>query len=189
MAVAIAALAVAVGGVAFAALPGEEGEISACYHKQSGALRVVESADACRSSEQAIAWNQRGPQGPQGAQVVARIRGGPFETEAGTFRPVPLSPDSWTQAAGEFQVVHVDIKLATPRCTVQGTLRVDGEIIHTFLLSATGSPHDLNHVPLFESDATTTHTLSVEARANNFCPPDGHTGTLEYVKANVVSFD
>jgi hypothetical protein len=192
MAVAIAALAVALGGAAFAALPGSDGAIHACYHKSTGALRVVDAADACRNGEQAIAWNQRGQPGPPGTQVVARLRAGSFQTEPGTFKAVPLSPDSWTQREGEFQVLHVEMRLAEPFCPVGLHLRLDGELTGgSFLLAPFGSPgpRDFVQIPLFEPDAPVTHTLSVEARADNLCPPDSHAGLLEYVKANVVSYE
>ena len=62
-----AALIVALGGVAFAAIPDSNGTIHGCYQKNSGNLRVVESASDCRNSELAITWNQQGPQGATGA--------------------------------------------------------------------------------------------------------------------------
>jgi len=62
-------LIVAVGGVAYAAIPDSEGVIHGCFNKQNGNLRVVESGGACRSSESAIDWNQQGPPGPPGGGV------------------------------------------------------------------------------------------------------------------------
>jgi hypothetical protein len=59
--IALAALIVALGGAAFAAIPGSDGTIHACYQQRSGNLRVVESTDACRSRERPLNWNQRGP--------------------------------------------------------------------------------------------------------------------------------
>ena len=58
------------GGLAFAAVPAEDGTITACRHNNSGALRVVDSAAACRNQETALTWNQQGPQGPAGPQGV-----------------------------------------------------------------------------------------------------------------------
>jgi hypothetical protein len=60
------ALMVALGGVAFAAIPDSTGTIHACYQKNNGNLRVVESAGACRNGEVPIEWNQRGDPGPPG---------------------------------------------------------------------------------------------------------------------------
>ena len=61
-----AALIIALGGVALAAIPDSNGTIHGCYQKNNGNLRVVESAGDCRSSEAVISWNQTGPQGPPG---------------------------------------------------------------------------------------------------------------------------
>jgi hypothetical protein len=61
-----AALATA-GGIAYAAIPGPDGVISGCRHKQSGALRVIDSSESCNgSTEVALSWNQTGAEGPPG---------------------------------------------------------------------------------------------------------------------------
>jgi hypothetical protein len=63
------ALAVVLGGVASAAIPAADGKIKACYAKTGGLLtskgdvRLVDENEACRSSETAISWNQKGPKG------------------------------------------------------------------------------------------------------------------------------
>jgi hypothetical protein len=55
------------GGIAYASIPGPDGVISGCRHKQSGALRVIDSSESCNSStEIALSWNQTGPRGAQG---------------------------------------------------------------------------------------------------------------------------
>jgi hypothetical protein len=56
-------LMVALGGVAFAAIPDSNGKIHGCYQTNNGNLRVVESPSQCRSSESALSWNQEGPPG------------------------------------------------------------------------------------------------------------------------------
>jgi hypothetical protein len=66
-AIALAALIVALGGAAFAAIPDSNGTIHGCYQKQNGSLRVVQSESNCKSSELAIQWNQTGPPGPPGS--------------------------------------------------------------------------------------------------------------------------
>jgi hypothetical protein len=53
-AIGIAALIVALGGAAFAAIPDSDGTVHACYHKTSGVLRVVEPDEGCRSSERSL---------------------------------------------------------------------------------------------------------------------------------------
>jgi type VI secretion system secreted protein Hcp len=52
--------------IAAGAIPGEDGTIEGCYNRLTGNLRVVEDADDCRTLENAIQWNQRGPKGDQG---------------------------------------------------------------------------------------------------------------------------
>ncbi len=53
------------GIIAFASIPGGDGVINSCY-KKSGDLRVIDSAEQCKSNETALNFNQTGPQGPQG---------------------------------------------------------------------------------------------------------------------------
>ena len=43
----------------------------ACVTKSSGVLRVVPNANACKSNEYSISWNQQGPTGPTGPQGPA----------------------------------------------------------------------------------------------------------------------
>ena len=64
--VTFAIAAVGLAGVALAAIPDRNGVIHACRKVDGGALRVVAKASACRSGERALAWNQRGAQGPTG---------------------------------------------------------------------------------------------------------------------------
>jgi hypothetical protein len=64
----LAALVVAIGGAAFAAIPDSSGVIHGCYGKSNGSLRVVGSASDCRNNETAIEWNQQGPPGATGPQ-------------------------------------------------------------------------------------------------------------------------
>ena len=67
--------AVAAGSAAYAAVPDGSGVIHGCYDKQSGAVRVTDTATnqpkGCSIKEAALNWSQQGPQGltgPQGAQ-------------------------------------------------------------------------------------------------------------------------
>jgi hypothetical protein len=63
------ALAIASGGVAFAAIPDSAGVIHSCYANDSGLLRVYDSANPgrpCDNTETALSWNQKGAPGPQG---------------------------------------------------------------------------------------------------------------------------
>lgn len=57
-------------GIAFGAIPGAGGVISACYDEQSGQVRIYDDAGgspkSCGKSEAAISWNQQGPKGDKG---------------------------------------------------------------------------------------------------------------------------
>jgi hypothetical protein len=86
--------------IAFATIPGPNGVINSCYHKNDGELRVVESPDQCKSNEEALTFNQTGPQGPEGpqgpagpsgtSQVYAVYAPGPFFVNSGYPAGNPL---------------------------------------------------------------------------------------------------
>jgi hypothetical protein len=61
----ILALALASAGITYAAIP-DNGVIHGCYAKNTGALRVIDTAQTCTSKETLLNWNQTGPVGPQG---------------------------------------------------------------------------------------------------------------------------
>lgn len=58
------AAAAALGVAVVTSIPDSAGVIHACY--KGNEVRLVESASHCNNNEQAISWNQTGPQGPQG---------------------------------------------------------------------------------------------------------------------------
>ena len=57
--VAIAATALVVGGIAWAAIPDSGGANNACYHTSNGKLRAVDAPDDCSGGETAIALGGR----------------------------------------------------------------------------------------------------------------------------------
>jgi len=64
-----AAALFAVAAVAGAAIPdSDDGEIHGCYQTNQGQLRVIDAqaGQACRPSEESLAWNQEGVQGEIG---------------------------------------------------------------------------------------------------------------------------
>jgi hypothetical protein len=76
MVVASLALLVALGGVAFASIPGPGGKIKACYRKSTGGLRVIDSGKSCsKKKERTLTWNQQGPRGLQGVQGLQGKQG------------------------------------------------------------------------------------------------------------------
>jgi hypothetical protein len=61
----------AIAGTSLASIPDGSGVIHGCYEKNSGALRVIDTATStCRSDEVATQWSQTGPQGVQGPPGV-----------------------------------------------------------------------------------------------------------------------
>src|SRR5215203_5789568 len=68
--------------IAFASIPGPGGVINSCYHKNDGSLRIIDSTEQCKANEEALNFNQTGPQGPTGpsgtSQVYSLKEPGPF---------------------------------------------------------------------------------------------------------------
>jgi hypothetical protein len=62
------ALLAALGGGAWAAIPGPEGIIHGCYNRHNGALRVIDTTarQRCRRRESELDWDEIGPPGPRG---------------------------------------------------------------------------------------------------------------------------
>jgi hypothetical protein len=57
----IGVAAAAVWGVAVSAgVPDANGVIHACFNRTSGAVRLIEFEDKCRTDEQRVSWNQAG---------------------------------------------------------------------------------------------------------------------------------
>jgi hypothetical protein len=85
VAVSITAVVLALGGVAWASIPGSDGVIKGCYANSSGVLgllgipyskgdlRVVDSAENCRTYETTLPWNQTGPKGAPGAPGATKV--------------------------------------------------------------------------------------------------------------------
>lgn len=72
--VAILALVVALGGVAYATIPDGNGVIHGCYDR-SGSLKLIDTGagQSCPKGYTALSWNQSGPQGPAGANGVTHV--------------------------------------------------------------------------------------------------------------------
>jgi hypothetical protein len=82
--------------------------IIACYNKETGRARIVNSAAECRRDENAISWNIEGPAGPQGLQGPAGPPGpiglqgpaGPAGAKGATGAPGPAGPQGLQGPAG-----------------------------------------------------------------------------------------
>jgi hypothetical protein len=91
MMVALTALVVALGGVAYATIPDSGGVIHGCFANSNGNLRVVETPDDCRNNETALDWNQQGPPGSGGAVRLIAERTVPIGERAAVLRQGPFT--------------------------------------------------------------------------------------------------
>jgi hypothetical protein len=67
-----------VGGIAWAAIPGDGGVINACYGKVGGVVRVIDVAkgEKCVTTlEVPLSWNQKGQKGDPGLPGAAGAPG------------------------------------------------------------------------------------------------------------------
>lgn len=117
MAVALAALVLAAGGVAFATIPNSNGTIQGCFHKSKGNLRAVESASDCKGNEKAIAWNQTGPKGDKGDPGSRTVL-------AEEPSEVSTSSTDWVDLGGPSVTVRDNSGLVT--VVVNAALRAEG---------------------------------------------------------------
>jgi hypothetical protein len=127
--VAIAALLIVAGGVAYASIPGQGGVIKACYNKPGvlglgqGELRVIDSAASCRSTETELSWNQQGQKGdpgPAGPAGPAGPKGdtgptGPKGDTGATGAQGEPGPAGPAGAASGYEIVrHIEGSASTP---------------------------------------------------------------------------
>jgi hypothetical protein len=78
------ALTVALGGVAYSAIPDPMGVIHGCYMNAGRTLRVIDSTESCPTNETALNWNQQGPAGPAGPTGAQGPEGPPGQPPAFT---------------------------------------------------------------------------------------------------------
>ncbi len=97
LALGTAVLLVALGGVAWAAIPGPAGIIHGCYSKHGGRLRVIDTAHGgrCGHGEVALAWSETGPAGS-----ARRRRAANAAPPAAMVRPDRRVPTGPTGAQG-----------------------------------------------------------------------------------------
>src|SRR5205823_13183315 len=99
VALAVAAVGLAAGGIAYASIPDSNGIIHGCFNP-SGAkssagtsLNIIDSPYACAKGQQAITWNQQGPKGATGPT-------GPAGTNGTNGSRGPTGPKGPTGASG-----------------------------------------------------------------------------------------
>ena len=134
------ALVVAFGGVAYASIPAADGTIKGCYATTNGLLlgiphskgdtRIVDSNEACRSYEQAIAWNQNGAPGTNGTNGTNGVSGYEITTGSNTGVAKALCPAGKRAVGGGGFVSFGAIQRSFP---------MDGPAEYGWLLDSTES--------------------------------------------------
>jgi hypothetical protein len=164
--VATLALVLAMGGGAYAAvssIPGAGGVIHGCYQQQGGNLRLVKAGKKCSDNENAIAFNQQGRTGRQGAPGPI----GPSDAyQASTNTPADPLTLTLAVPAGSYAVVAKAVGSSDPTTT-------SGPGGATCILSSLGGSDDdfsVNSIPM-NGIATFANTIAV-----TFADP----GTIQY---------
>lgn len=155
----VGALLVA-GGIAYATIPDADGVIHACYQKNQGALRVIDTdkAQTCSSSESTLTWSQTGPQGQPGQQ-------GP---------PGPTGPsDVWSvdgyQAGFKNLPFQTPVNLATTSTLPAGIYFVQAETEAENVLSTSTAYFcdlvDSSNTPYQETRVTSADWVTIPVQA------------------------
>lgn len=99
-----AALALVGGVLAYASIPDAGGVINGCYKDgalNKGSLYVIDSAETCPSGYTALNWNQTGPQGPAGPNLVPRSGATrDIDVATGASRVTVLCPEGYAVFSG-----------------------------------------------------------------------------------------
>ncbi len=148
--------------------PDANGIIHACVDTTNGDTRVVTSAADCRTGEQALQWNQTGPQGPKGdtgAQGPAGPVGpqGPQGPKGDTGAEGPTGPQGPAGPAAIQYFAHV-----TASGVVSEGNATSASHLGTGVYTVSWAGHDVSHcVPVVSTglDFNTTDTLWYAATA------------------------
>ena len=192
-----ALVAVAVGSIAWGAIPGGTGVITGCYNKTTGALRVVdaEAGASCTPAERPLEWNQTGPEGPPGAAgtVVVGVRAiRTSQTPAGEVAVTGRGTGAFgLPAAGEepttvlsYQLPAGKYKLSTQVGVRKGSgsgelicyVRGSGPTVTAFLRAALGTgPGDSRTTTVGSDGFVNTDTFGT--RATLVCLQDANATT------------
>jgi hypothetical protein len=91
VALSVVIVALAAGGIAYAAIPDSSGVIHSCYAKVNGQLRVIDTGagGGCTAGEKTLGWNQAGGKGFVSTGQSPGVPLGNAFTEAGTRLDLP----------------------------------------------------------------------------------------------------
>jgi hypothetical protein len=167
VAVAIVAVLLVVGGIAYATVPDSNGAIHACYHVNgqgsvdaSGTLRVIDPSStnkdgsACKHDEKALDFSQTGPTGAQGSQGPQGPQGPSGSSHA----------YSTSNEAGQTLIspnAHTITQLTLPAGNY--VLSATGSVVKTGIFNTTGSDND---VKCFLDDPDDNTIAASEAEAS-----------------------
>jgi hypothetical protein len=190
MGIALAALVVALGGVAFATIPDSNGTVHACYQKRSGDLRVVESSDECRPSRERAVDLSAGGAGA-GSGIVARVRStGPVPVNANIV-PIPLAGNTWTQGAADTNELFLETTVSIPPADGCALTRVvffvDGQELTAFQYGGGGRFGGVFRLQSFLLDPgdPTEHTVTARTETDGLGTSCG--AVIESVRINVAA--
>jgi hypothetical protein len=175
----LAALVVALGGAAFAAIPNSGGVIHGCYQKSSGNLRVAESPGGCRNSERPLDWGTQA-----GGRMSAAV--GQSENQRASFDNPPADPDAspgysaqiTTTSPGRLLITNTDAGAffecqGSSPCHFAVGLYLDGQPLAgtgtsgTFLQVGEGGGTRVPASYLTPSVPAGTHTVSLLTKHDN----------------------
>jgi hypothetical protein len=203
-------VAVALGGVAWATIPDENGVFSGCYARD-GYLRVVEPGVACKKGEHPVSWNelgqpgvpgQQGEQGRPGEQGQQGERG-PSDTYAASDGTVPLNASYGTVLSrdvpqGSYAVTAaVNVFTGTytvgPRyvsCTLFDTFDQAADNATVFIQTPAGGPNGAAALTLVGAVRTSPFqggTLRIACFASGYVPGDYIGGVGRLIATRVGS--
>jgi hypothetical protein len=149
----LAVLLVAVSGNTV--LLGQAGNISACFHSITGALRVVATGTQCLPTESPIVWSVQGvpgPQGPQGPQGPAGstnvLTSKLIHDSTGSSRSEILQiPGFGAVSLNCTSIGHAGLSVISPGAYQLSRINVDNVTLFTIVVNAGSGFTPLTHDP------------------------------------------
>ena len=115
IALGVAAIVVIAAGVAYAAIPDNNGVIHACMLKSTGTIRLIDTSlgsnnlrGHCTTLETQVSWSQQGPKGDTGLQGAPGAKGDPGAVSSlDSLNGIPCSRVGLSGLTGVFSDVLV----------------------------------------------------------------------------------
>jgi hypothetical protein len=181
--VGITALAVALGGVAYATIPDSGGVIHGCYLRKVGTLRVIDpsAGQRCSAWEAPIQWNQTGPHGLPGAPGTNGATGPAGPAGPAGAQGAPGTADAVYNGVGNQFLPFPAARVSVASVTVpRGKYLVTGEAI------VDNDQHDQTAVcQLFSTNTGAGFGQETLATITSV-DPDTNTGTATLVANGLI---